>query len=58
MEAARWLVAFVAVVTAVGGLLADYFIPGPNDNTLKTPPGHFMRSGNRAGRAETSLHRR
>ncbi len=27
MEIARWLVAFMAFVTAIGGLMADYFIP-------------------------------
>jgi len=37
MEAARWLVAFVAVVTAAGGLLADYFIPWSGRQHIKNP---------------------
>ena len=37
MEAARWLVAFVAVVTAVGGLLADYVVPWTGRQHIKNP---------------------
>jgi hypothetical protein len=37
MEIARWLVAFVAFVTAVGGLLADYFIPSSGAQHIKNP---------------------
>jgi len=37
MEAARWLVAFVALVTAIGGLLADYFIPWSGRQHIKNP---------------------
>jgi hypothetical protein len=38
MEAARWLVVFVALVTTVGGLLADYFIPWSGRQHIKIPP--------------------
>lgn len=37
MELARWLVAFVAFVTAIGGLLADYFIPSSGAQHIKNP---------------------
>ncbi len=37
MQAAQWLVAFVAVVTAAGGLLADYFIPWSGRQHIKNP---------------------
>ncbi|WP_446743531.1 DUF6640 family protein [Silvibacterium acidisoli] len=37
MELARWLVAFVALTTAIGGLLADYFIPGSGAQHIKNP---------------------
>jgi len=37
MEAARWLVVFVALVTAIGGLLADYFIPWSGRQHIKNP---------------------
>ena len=37
MEVARWLVAFVAFVTAIGGLLADFFIPSSGAQHLKNP---------------------
>lgn len=37
MELARWLVASVAFVTAVGGLLADYFIPSSGAQHIKNP---------------------
>jgi hypothetical protein len=37
VELARWLVAFVAFVTAVGGLLADYFIPSSGAQHIKNP---------------------
>lgn len=35
MDAARWLIAFVALVTAVGGLTADYFVPWSARQHLK-----------------------
>jgi len=37
MEAARWIVAFVAVVTAGGGLAADWFVPFGANQHLKNP---------------------
>jgi uncharacterized membrane protein len=37
VELARWLVAFVAFVTAIGGLLADYFIPSSGKQHIKNP---------------------
>lgn len=37
MEAARWLVAFVAVVTAAGGLAADSFVPWSARQHIKNP---------------------
>jgi hypothetical protein len=37
MELARWLVAFVAFATAVGGLMADYFIPSSGAQHIKNP---------------------
>jgi hypothetical protein len=37
VELARWLVAFVAFVTAIGGLLADYFIPSSGAQHIKNP---------------------
>jgi hypothetical protein len=37
MEAARWIIAFVAIVTAAGGLSADWFIPQGARQHLKNP---------------------
>ena len=37
MELARWLVAFVAFVTAIGGLMADYFIPSSGAQHINNP---------------------
>jgi hypothetical protein len=37
VELARWLVAFVAFVTAIGGLMADYFIPSAGAQHIKNP---------------------
>ena len=37
MELACWLVAFVAFVTAIGGLMADYFIPSSGAQHIKNP---------------------
>jgi hypothetical protein len=37
MEAARWIIAFVAAVTAAGGLCADWFIPYGARQHLKNP---------------------
>lgn len=37
METARWLVGFVAVVTAIGGLAADYFVPWSARQHIKNP---------------------
>jgi hypothetical protein len=37
LEIARWLVAFVAFVTALGGLMADYFIPSSGAQHIKNP---------------------
>jgi hypothetical protein len=37
VELARWLVAFVAFVTAIGGLMADYFIPSSGAQHIKNP---------------------
>jgi hypothetical protein len=37
IEIARWLVAFVAFVTAIGGLMADYFIPSSGAQHIKNP---------------------
>jgi hypothetical protein len=37
MELARWLVAFVAFVTAIGGLMADYFVPSSGAQHIKNP---------------------
>ena len=36
-EVARWLVAAVAAVTAVGGLAADYFVPWSARQHIKNP---------------------
>jgi hypothetical protein len=33
----NWLVAFVAFVTAIGGLMADYFIPSSGAQHIKNP---------------------
>lgn len=37
MEAARWIIAFVAAVTSIGGLCADWFIPFGARQHLKNP---------------------
>jgi hypothetical protein len=37
MEAARWIIIFVAAVTAAGGLCADWFIPYGARQHLKNP---------------------
>jgi hypothetical protein len=37
METARWIIVFVAAVTAVGGLGADWFIPFGARQHLKNP---------------------
>lgn len=37
MEAARWMVAFVAVVTGLGGLIVDYFIPSSGRQHMQNP---------------------
>ena len=37
MEIARWLVVFVAFITGIGGLLADYFIPASGAQHMKNP---------------------
>jgi hypothetical protein len=37
MEIARWLIAFVAFTTAIGGLMADYFIPSSGAQHIKNP---------------------
>lgn len=37
MEAARWIIALVAAVTAAGGLCADWFIPFGARQHLKKP---------------------
>ena len=37
METARWLIVFVAFVTAIGGLLVDYFIPASGRQHIKNP---------------------
>jgi uncharacterized membrane protein len=37
MELARWLIAFVAFVTATGGLMADYFLPASGAQHIKNP---------------------
>jgi hypothetical protein len=37
MEPARWIIAFVAIVTAAGGLCADWFIPYGARQHLKNP---------------------
>jgi len=37
LEVARWLIAFVAFVTALGGLMADYFIPSSGAQHIKNP---------------------
>jgi hypothetical protein len=37
IEIARWLVAVVASVTALGGLMADYFIPFSGAQHIKNP---------------------
>jgi len=37
MEAARWIIVFVAAVTAAGGLCADWFIPLGARQHLKNP---------------------
>jgi len=37
MEIARWILVFVSVVTAGGGLAADYFIPFGAKQHLKNP---------------------
>jgi hypothetical protein len=37
VEIARWLVVFVAFITGIGGLLADYFIPASGAQHMKNP---------------------
>src|SRR5881394_1871258 len=37
MEVARWLVAFVALVTALGGLMVDYLLPSSAAQHMKNP---------------------
>ena len=37
IETARWLIVFVASVTAIGGLLVDYFIPASGRQHIKNP---------------------
>ena len=37
MDLARWLVASVAFTTAIGGLLANYFIPSSGAHHIKNP---------------------
>jgi hypothetical protein len=37
MEAARWIIVFVAAVTAAGGLCADWFVPFGARQHLKNP---------------------
>ena len=37
LEIARWLVAFWVFVTALGGLMADYFIPSSGAQHIKNP---------------------
>jgi hypothetical protein len=37
VEAARWIIVFVAAVTAIGGLAADWFIPLGARQHLKNP---------------------
>jgi hypothetical protein len=37
METARWIIVFVAFVTALGGLMADWFIPFGARQHLKNP---------------------
>ena len=37
MQAARWIIVFVAFVTALGGLMADWFIPFGARQHLKNP---------------------
>jgi hypothetical protein len=37
METARWIIIFVAAVTALGGLMADWFIPFGARQHLKNP---------------------
>ena len=37
MEAARWTIVFVAAVTAIGGLAADWFVPFGAKQHLKNP---------------------
>jgi hypothetical protein len=37
MDVARWLIAFVAFITAIGGLMADYFIPSSGAKHIKNP---------------------
>jgi hypothetical protein len=37
VEVARWLVALVSFVTAVGGLMADYFVPSSGAQHIKNP---------------------
>ena len=37
MEIARWIITFVAIVTAFGGLMADYFVPFGAKQHLKNP---------------------
>jgi hypothetical protein len=37
MEAARWIIVFVAAITAIGGLGADWFIPLGARQHLKNP---------------------
>ena len=37
MELARWLIVGVALVIAIGGLLADYFIPSSGKQHIKNP---------------------
>jgi hypothetical protein len=37
IETSRWLIAFVAFVTAIGGLMGDYFIPSSGAQHIKNP---------------------
>lgn len=37
LEVARWLIAFVAFVTALGGLLADFLLPAPAAQHIRNP---------------------
>lgn len=37
LEVARWLIALVAFVTALGGLLADFLLPAPAAQHIRNP---------------------